>query len=163
LRLFFALLAALSTMACMATAQFHSKTGRAFPPLTHQAVRCDEGEVTTVTAAGGEPIGTISGQGTSWQSTQDDIADKVAVVAAKSGGTHVLLTERGLDSFQVVNPGQESTECARDRALVQCQTTYVPPTTSTYVKPTAQFVVFRVPRENWEKLPLGLRPALAAR
>jgi hypothetical protein len=41
---------------------------------------------------------------------------------------------------------------------VECQTTYTPETTSTYEKPTAKFVVFRVPPPSWARLPESLRP-----
>jgi hypothetical protein len=146
---------------CAASASFHSKTGRAFPRVTPQAVKCDENEAKRVAAAGGEVIGTIDARALTVQATDEDLIDKAAVVAGNNGGTHLVLTDKGVEYFTVYNAGQERTQCAQGDGTVDCQTTYTPPTTSTYEKPTAKFVVFRVPQARWAELPDSLRPGLA--
>jgi hypothetical protein len=149
------------SVACAATATFHSKNGQTYAPLTERAVRCDEGEARTVVAAGGEVIGTITAKALSVRGDDDDVADKAAAVAAQSGGTHVVLTDKGVEYFTVTNPGVETKDCKKDGQDVDCQTTYTPATETTYEKPTASFLVFRVPLAGWDKLPETLRPAKA--
>lgn len=151
-------IALFSLFGCAASAHFYSKTGRSFEAVTKRAVRCEENEVAAVTAAGGEPIGTISAAALSVQATDEDVAEKAYKTAAKNGGTHVLLTEKGIDYFTVTTPGQKEKNCTDNGETVDCKTTYTEPTTSVYEKPTAKFVVFRVPAENWAKLPPQLRP-----
>jgi hypothetical protein len=144
--------------ACAATAQFHSKTGREYAAVAQSAVRCDEQEMPAVMNAGGMIIGTIDAHGMTLQATDGDVADKAAKVAAESGGTHVLLTEKGEEIYTQFNPAQTNTQCQSTDGAVNCQETYTPASTSTYTKPTAKFVVVRVPPENWAKLPETLRP-----
>jgi len=146
---------------CVASAKFYSKTGAEYVPLTHRAVRCDEGEVDAVLAAGGLPIGTISARSLAVIATSDDVVEKALRNAARSGGTHAVLTERGMESFTVTNPGRVEKRCVRDGDVVDCQRTFTPPTQTTYEKPTAKLVVFRVPPERWAALPPTLRPVPA--
>jgi hypothetical protein len=145
--------------ACAATATFHSKNGRTYDRITERAVRCDENEAKTVVAAGGEAIGTIDARALSVRAGDDDVADKAAVVAAKSGGTHIVLTDKGVEYFTVTNPGVEQRHCVKDGHDVDCETTYTPATETTYAKPTASFLVLRIPLAGWEKLPDALRPS----
>jgi hypothetical protein len=143
---------------CAASAQFHSKTGKEFTPIVAQAVRCDEAEVGTVIAAGGILIGTIDARALAVRATDDDVADKAAKVAAENGGTHLVLTERDVESFTYTQPGHEDTECREVNGARDCRTTVTAPTQTTVDKPTAKFVVLRVPRQNWPQLPTTLRP-----
>jgi hypothetical protein len=147
-----------AAVGCAASATFHSKTGREFPRVTRQAVRCDEDEAKRVAATGGEVIGTIDARAITVQATDEDLADKAATVAGDNGGTHVVLTDKGIEYFTVYNAAQEHTQCAEAQGTVDCQTTYTPASTSTYEKPTAKFVVFRVPPARWGELPDSLRP-----
>ena len=146
-------------MACAATATFHSKNGRAYDRLTDRAVRCNENEAKTVVAAGGEAIGTIDARALSVRADDDDVADKAAEEAAKSGGTHIVLTDKGVEYFTVTNPAVEQRHCTKEGRDVDCETTETPATETTYAKPTASFLVFRVPLTGWEKLPDSLRPS----
>lgn len=148
--------------ACAASAQFHSKTGRTYATLTERAVRVDEAEAKAVVAAGGEVIGTISARALSVRADDEDLADKAAEVAGDSGGTHVVLTEKGVEYFTAQTPGRSDAQCAGTDTTVDCTSTYTAPGSTTYEKPTAKFIVFRVPGQNWAQLPQSLRP-LAAR
>jgi hypothetical protein len=71
----------------------------------------------------------------------------------------VLLTNKGIASFTVLHPGEKDKTCVQSDDRVDCTTTYVPPTETTYTEPTAEFVVVRVPMDAWGKLPDVLRPA----
>lgn len=143
---------------CAASVHFYSKTGQEFPELTSHAVIIENNEVDAVRSAGGFPIGTESGEGLSVNSTQEDVSAKAALVAGRKGGTHILRTEQGIQELTVTNPGQAQKTCTGGDDRIDCTTTYTPPTSSTYDKPTAKFVVFRVAPENWGKLPQTLRP-----
>ena len=146
---------------CAASAKFYSKTGAEYDALVHRAVRCDEGEVNAVLAAGGMPIGTIATRSLTVLATSDDLFEKALRTAARNGGTHVVLTERGIESFTVTNPGRVEKRCVNDGYAIDCQRTYTPPTQTTYEKPTAKFIVLRVSPERWGALPPSLRPAAA--
>ncbi|MFT3775175.1 MAG: hypothetical protein QM820_58250 [Minicystis sp.] len=146
---------------CVASAKFYSKTGAAYAPLVYRAVRCEEGEVPAVLAAGGMPIGTIAARSITVTATNDDLFEKALRAAGQNGGTHVVLTERGIESFTVTNPGTVQKRCVQTGDAVDCQRTYTPPTETTYEKPTAKFIVLRVPPERWGLLPPQLRPAAA--
>lgn len=143
---------------CSASAQFHSKTGRAYRPVTAQAVQCDEPEARLVASAGADVIGTISAKGLHVRASDEDLVEKAAAVAAAKGGTHVVLTDKGVEQFTVHSPAQKTKQCVRDDNEVQCQTTYTPASERTYSKPTASFVVLRLRPEDWPRLPSALRP-----
>lgn len=149
---------ALAVTGCATSAHFHSKTGRAYVSVAAQAVRCDETEARTVAAAGAEVIGTISAKALAVTANDEDVADKAAVVAAKNGGTHIVLTDKGVEYFTVMTPGQTSTQCVRNGGELQCESTSTEATASTYAKPTAKFVVLRLAPEAWSRLPESLRP-----
>lgn len=141
-----------------ASARFHSKTGEKYPPLATHAVHCDETEAKTVAEAGGLVIGTISGRALAVTSTHDDVSDKAQIVAARSGGTHLVLTEKGTDVFTTVHAGQTSTDCVRTPGTLECQTVSTPTTVTTQERAKARYIVFRLPRERWSALPENLRP-----
>jgi hypothetical protein len=154
-------LSMLLSTGCAASAHFHSKTGARFEPLAEQAVRCSEDEANAVVAAGGFVIGTIDAKGTIAHASDDDVADRAVLVAARKGGTHVVLTDRGTETWVVNNPGTMRRDCVRGESEVDCVTTFTPPTQSTYEKRTARFVVFRLGPAAWSRLPQGLRPIAA--
>lgn len=152
---------ALPVAGCAATASFHSKNGQDYPALTERAVQCNDAEVPAVIAAGGYPIGTIEGKGLVVDATDADVADKAAIVAAKRGGTHVLRTEAGIESYAMTTPAERSKTCTRTDDTVDCKTTYTPASMHTIEHPTGNFVVFRVAPERWGALPEPIRPARA--
>lgn len=149
---------ALSSAGCTATASFHSKNGAKYPPVAYRAVICDEQEAQLVVAAGGQAIGTIAGKGLA-NASEEDVADKAAAVAAKSGGTHIVLTDRGEETFTSYNPATHERQCVWRDGVQDCTSTWSPPTVTTRSEPTARFVVLRVPVEKWGSLPENLRPA----
>lgn len=151
----------LALSGCAASAHFYSKNGQVYPELTAQAVRCDEGEIRAVMNAGGFPIGVIDAKALRINASDDDLAVTASRIAGKNGGTHVLLTEKGIETFTLVNPAQKQRQCVREYGKLDCTTTYTDATTSTYEKPTAKFVVFMVPRERWGQLPPMLQPRAA--
>jgi hypothetical protein len=147
---------------CAASAQFHSKNGQTLAPLTAQAVCCEENEIQAVMAAGGVTVGVIDAKALTTDATDDDVAAKAAKIAAKNGGTHLLRTEKGFESFTLTYPETYEKRCTAAAGTRDCQTTHTPPTTSTYIKPTAKFVVFAVPRQSWDQLPPALVPSRGA-
>lgn len=149
----------LALSGCSARATFYSKTGAVYSALVPRAVRCDEGEAQAVVDAGGVAIGTIAAKSLRADTNNDDLWMKAMREAGKRGGTHVVLTEKGVDTFTVSSPAQVLKSCTRDRHSYECEKTYIPPSEETYERPTAKFVVFRVPPEAWGKLPDSLRPA----
>ena len=155
------LLALISSTGCAATAQFHSKTGREFAPVARQAVVCTEQDVAAVVKAGGVVIGSVSAQAFALTATADDVTDKAARIAADSGGTHVLLTEKGVETYVHYRAAEKTTTCEATAHESKCKETYSPPSESTYTKPTERFVVFRVAPERWAMLADGLRPEVA--
>jgi hypothetical protein len=150
---------AVALAACAAGAQFHSRTGADYPRVAVQALPCQEAQIELLTKAGGVPIGTIDAKAWRVDATDDDLDEKAAKEAADHGGTHIVLTTRGLDTMTYTQPGQTTTDCTHDGHEGECQTTTTDPTTSTVTKPTARYVVFRVPADGWAKLPELLRPA----
>ncbi len=145
---------------CATSARFYSKTGRKFTPVVEQAVVCNEQEADVVARGGGEPIGSIAARGLASGVTEEDVVEKAARVAAASGGTHVVLTERGVETFEFVHPETHERECTRSEDRVDCRTIERPATVTTVEHPTAKFVVLRVPPERWGALPEALRPAV---
>jgi hypothetical protein len=137
------------------SAQFYSKTGRTFPPLTPRAVIITPDEAAMVH---GEVIGTITARGPDFKN-QRDLADEASRVAAGAGGTHVLVTKEWAERYHYYHPATSSTDCASDVEGVSCQTTYNPATTTTSApNPRAEFVVLRVENARWSHLPAQLRP-----
>jgi hypothetical protein len=137
------------------SAQFHSKTGRTYAPITPRAVIVLGNEAGSVR---GEVIGTITAKGDS-NKDQRDLADEAARVAAENGGTHVLVTQEWAERNHYHHPATSSTDCTGDVDAVSCQTTYEPATSTTgRPMPRAEFVVIRVAAELWGRLPPQLRP-----
>ncbi len=143
---------------CSTSVRFHSKTGRTYEELTRTAVHCEENEAQIVSAAGAEVIGSISGKGLTTNADHGDILDKAQIVAARRGGTHVVLTEKGEDFFTVTKPAEVTTDCVRVPGAVECQTVATPATSTTYAKAKASFIVLRLAPERWGTLPPQLRP-----
>lgn len=153
---------AFSLSGCVASAKFHPKTGQDFTPSVARAVRVEPAEVDAVVSAGGFPIGTISARALSTRANGDDIADKAAVVAAKSGGTHIALLETGVESYTYVQAGQVHSRCSRGDGTRDCETSFTPPVSTTVDNPTAEFEVYRVAPADWDRLPEMLRPVSAS-
>lgn len=139
-------------------AQFHSRTGADYAAVAKQAIIVNEQEAQVVAQAGGEVIGSISAEGMVPNATDDDVTEKAAKVAAKKGGTHIVLTDRGEETFTYVNPATRDRQCQWVDGVEDCRTVYQPQTVSTRTEPTARFVVFRVPAQRWAALPQSLRP-----
>jgi hypothetical protein len=156
-------LAITALSACAATATFHSRTGAEYAPVAIRAIACSEDEARSVAAAGGIPIGTVDAKALAVNATENDLTDKAAKVAADRGGTHVVLTARGIEWFTVLHPETTDTVCQHTQNGRECETTYTPASESTVEKPTAAYVVFRVPPEKWAALPELLRPVARPR
>ncbi|MEO8876407.1 MAG: hypothetical protein ABI461_12530 [Polyangiaceae bacterium] len=156
--LLLSLIGVLTTSGCAVSAQFHSRTGADYDAVAKQAIIVNEQEADVVGHAGGEVIGSISAQGMVPNATDDDVAEKSATVAAKKGGTHIVLTNRGAETFTQVNPATRERQCQWADGVEDCRTIYQPQTVSTRTEPTARFVVFRVPAARWAALPQSLRP-----
>jgi hypothetical protein len=150
---------AVLALGCVASAQFHSRTGASYPRVARRAVLVSEADARAIVAAGGIVIGTISGKGMTVNSSQQDVADKAGSVAAESGGTHIVLTSAGVEQFENVTPATVNQTCTDTNDASTCTTTYTPETSSTYEKPTADYVVLRVAPQDWPRLPNELRPA----
>ncbi len=140
-----------------ASAEFHPRTAQHFGAVTPGAIRIYEDDVAALQRAGGRVIGSISARGNSF-ANYEMLAEKAAEEAAEQGGTHFILTDRGVDYLYSTNPGHAQTNCTAQYNTAECNTTYTPPTTTAYAKPTSSFVVVRVAPESWGDLPGHLRP-----
>jgi hypothetical protein len=145
------------TTGCV-SADFHSRNGRTFPSVTHQAILINADEYAAVQQAGGVVIGTISSEGQRWHD-ENDLNDKVEHDAADKGGTHVFRTNQGEDVMTYQHPATVTKDCSRDEDGVSCEKTYQPAYDSEVRRPTAEYQVIRVPRANWASLPEMLQPA----
>lgn len=145
------------TSGCI-SANFHSRNGKTFPAVTHQAILVDADEYATVQQAGGVVIGTISSEGQRWHD-ENDLNDKVEEAAADEGGTHVFRTNQGEDVSIYEHPETVTKECTHDADGRSCEKTYQPAYESEVRRPTAEYEVIRVPRANWASLPEMLQPA----
>ncbi len=157
LSLVFVLLVTFVLAGCGGGVRFRSKTGRKHDRVAATAVRCEEPEAQLVVQAGGEVIGTITSKSRG-MATHEDLAETAQKVAAKSGGTHIVLTEKGVDHFTTIRAGQTWTECVHVPGASDCQTVSTPTTTSTQELAKASFVVFRLSPLKWNDLPPALRP-----
>lgn len=141
---------------CVST-DFHSRTGRTFPAVTHHAILVDDGEYGLIQQAGGVVIGSISSEGQNWHDT-NDLDDKVEREAADQGGTHVHRSNAGTDVTTYSHPETVTKSCTRDEDGRHCEKTYQPAYDSEVRRPTAEYQVIRVPRERWASLPEMLQP-----
>jgi hypothetical protein len=151
---------AVSSTACI-NATFYSKTGRSQPPIAERAVILSSEEVQLVQIAGGYEIGHVNAEvrarGMSYG--VDDLTEKAARVASDRGGTHLLVHGTGTSTMTYSRPETLTRSCRRDDDSSTCETTYRPAAEWTEEHPTANYLVFRVPREHWHRLPEGLRPS----
>ena len=142
------------------SATFHSKTGQNYPSLTPRAVvvaRATAVEASRQVESIGTIIGTISTDGTVDKETAD-LADKAADLAAKNGGTHVILSQEGTIDYTTYTPEHTTERCHDYDDGYKCRVSYHPASENTTSRPTADFVVVRVPPERWAQLPDTLRP-----
>ena len=125
--------------------------------VTECAVEFHEDDLSTLVAVGGSVLGTVSAQGNGY-SNGGMLDASAAREAAQGGGTHIILSTRGEEYFSVTFAGSSHTNCTAYGDNVNCNSTYTPPQTQTYAKPNAEYVVVRVPPENWTELPAALQP-----
>lgn len=92
--------------------------------------------------------------------SREDLDERAAVIAAKQGGTHLVVEGAGEAVTTTTTPASETQTCSHDDTTNSdtCTTTYTPESTSTYVTPYATYGVLRVPEEQWLALPDALRP-----
>lgn len=145
---------------CIASAEFTPRSAQRNPPTTERPIRVYEDDLGPLANAGGRVIGSISAKGNSFAS-YETLTDRAATETAENGGTHFILTDKGMDYLFVTTEGQSDTKCTGSGDQVRCKSRYTPPETTAYEKPTAGFIAIRVPPENWSQLPPALRPALA--
>jgi Cyclin D1 binding domain len=163
--LWVSLLVITSTLVACVSTQFHPRSAVPEAQVTARAVEFHEDDIRTLAAVGGRVVGTIFAQGSGfhfwpdWASSDDGSLDASAArEAAQAGGTHIILSSRGEDYFNVTFAGSSSTNCTGYGGSVNCTSTYNPPRTQTVSKPRAEYVVVRVPPQNWADLPGALRP-----
>lgn len=142
-------------------ASFYSKTGRSYPTIAKRAVILTPAELALVQSAGGYEIGHVDAgvRATGLSYSVDDLTEKAARAASDRGGTHVLVAGTGTITTRHSRPETETRTCTQDDDSSTCETTYRPATEWTEEHPTANYIVFRVPREHWYMLPDGLRPS----
>lgn len=123
-------------------------------PMTERAVFAYVGDVSRLHEADGEFVGTIEVAGNGF-AERADVRDRALVEAASQGGTHVFISGEQANTAWV--------KLSNDRAV----TTFRGNTATTTFRPGAvvpitthagNYVVVRVPAENWRQLPRQLRP-----
>jgi hypothetical protein len=144
-------LAALALAGC-ASATFHSATGTTLPPIADRALLADAS-----IAQHGQQIGTVNAAGNA-AAGDSDLDDKAALVAAASGGTHLVPGDKGVVTSTYTTPASESTTCTDNTDSSTCTTTYTPESESTVSTPYASYSVFRVDSAQWNDLAEPLRP-----
>jgi hypothetical protein len=147
---------ALALLAGCAAATFRPTTQATFPPIADRAVAIDASRSPAIVQQG-RRIGTIATSGTGLDD-QQDLADKAAIIAMKSGGTHVITTQAGEVTNTYTTPASESTTCTDNSDASTCTTTYTPESTTTVTTPWADFDVYRVESARWQQLPEDERP-----
>ncbi|HEY4057495.1 MAG TPA: hypothetical protein VGM39_12845 [Kofleriaceae bacterium] len=152
------LVAMVAVTGCVATATYHSKNGHVYPQITPRAVILDDQEAKVVMAAGAQVIGSIEGRGLTVDSSVADVNDKAAQVAAEEGGTHVIVARAEMDTYEQQHPAVYDRECQRTEAGRECTSTFQPASTSTFEKPSGDYIVLRVPPQQWRMLPPELQP-----
>lgn len=158
------LLLALSAPLALAAAGCHRATRAEFQPRSAQreeavavaAVQVYEDDVAALQAVGAKVLGAIDAASMSPYSGVGALAKRATQVAAESGGTHVLLTEKGLDEHFAQTPGTVHTRFNEDGSRT---TTVNAPQTLRTTTPKARFLVLRVAPDRWSELPAALRPA----
>ncbi|CAN5770101.1 hypothetical protein BH11MYX2_BH11MYX2_12940 [soil metagenome] len=143
---------------CVATATYHSKNGRVYSQITPRAVILDDQEARVVMAAGAQVIGTIDGHGLTVTSSVADVNDKAAQVAAEEGGTHVIIARAEMETYERQDPAVYDKQCTRTQGGRECTSTFQPATTTTFEKPAGDYIVLRVPPQQWRMLPPELQP-----
>ncbi|HEY4183142.1 MAG TPA: hypothetical protein VGM90_40240 [Kofleriaceae bacterium] len=152
------LVVAVAMAGCAVQATYHSKNGRAYAQITPRAVILDDAEAKIVMASGGQVIGTIEGRGLTVTSSVADVNDRAAQVAAEEGGTHVIVAHAEMVEYAWENPGVYDRRCRRTDDGRECTSTFVPASTTTYEKPSGDYIVVRVPPQQWGMLPPELQP-----
>jgi hypothetical protein len=134
----------------------------ALQPATSTAYRAAqfyENDFRYILDSGGRPIGHIEARGDGSTSSKD-VDDEALKQAAARGGTHVIRTSKDLESvyFQFAQ-ARADTVCTNAVSDTKCATTF---TDASFARiadlPRARYIIWRVPCENWPKLPEQLRP-----
>ncbi|HEY4059951.1 MAG TPA: hypothetical protein VGM39_25220 [Kofleriaceae bacterium] len=149
-------LATLLTGCAGVTSNFHSKTGRVFPQVVHQAVICGEEECKDVEARA-VVVGTIDSKQWDYTLTDDDLHVNAAELAARRGGTHLVVLAKQQKLVETQVPASSTTTCYRGHV---CETTYevAGTRTDTYTVPGPDYLVVRVEPNAWSALPPSLQP-----
>lgn len=109
--------------------------------LTAKCVEAYQGDIKTLAAAGGEPIGYVDAHGNRYAEASD-LREAAAEEGASRGGTHLFRVEEGSETIGA--------------AFYQTS-----PTTGIAAPiraPHGSYLIVRVPIQRWLKLPAGLRP-----
>jgi hypothetical protein len=115
--------------------------------IVELAVVAYEDDMQALKAAGGVVLGQMAAAGNGF-ARQDDVRDRVRRDAADRGATHVVFAASYEEEDRT--PVQYNTQCKDGRCL----------TTSSggdrFYRPHAAYVLIRVPRKNWARLPDAL-------
>jgi hypothetical protein len=128
---------------------YRAEYGEGLPRVTDIAVLAQRGDVEALVAAGGFPIGTMTGYGNAYAS-HSAVESRVRESAAERGATHILFASSWVSTSYT--PVSATTKCTGNT----CNTT----TTGgeEISKPRAGYVLVRVPLERWVELHLALQP-----
>jgi hypothetical protein len=125
----------------------------------YRAAQFYENDFRYILESEGRPIGYIEARGDG-STTFSDVDDAALKEAAARGGTHVVRTNKDLESvyFQIAR-AKSDTNCTTAETRTDCATTF---TDATFAKiaalPRARYSIWRVPCQNWPRLPEQLRP-----
>ena len=131
------------------SATFHGQT---LPPIADRALVTD-GQIGNE----GQRIGSVDASGNELDN-QGDLRDQAALVAARNGGTHIVATGSGYNTYTVTTPASETTTCTDNNDSSTCTTSYTPESESTVSTPYANYDVYRVDAAQWSTLPADEQP-----
>lgn len=116
-------------------------------PTTKLAVVAYEGDIETLVAAGGKVIGSMNGAGNGF-SSQRNVERKVQRNAAELGATHIVFVSAYAEEDRT--PVSYHTSCQGQRCTTTTAGGY------RFYRPRAGYVLIRVARKNWSRLPAAL-------
>jgi hypothetical protein len=146
-----------------ASVSYRPRSAVPSPQVTDKALMAYEDDVKTLVEAGGTVLGELRGGGNGY-ADNEDVQQKACEEAARRGGTHVLIVTEGYVQRVTTLPGSANIDTTVNRQGTQATTnvTYRPPQDFVIDLPVGSYLVVRVPQEQWESLPEGLKPASAA-
>jgi hypothetical protein len=159
----FSLAAAVLVAGCAsASVSYHPRSAVPSPQVTDKALMAYEDDVKTLAEAGGTVLGELRGGGNGY-ADREDVQAKACEEAARRGGTHVLILTEGYAQRVTTLPGSAHVDTTMNRQGTQATTnvSYMPPQDFIVNLPVGSYLVVRVPQEQWQALPNGLRPASA--